>query len=218
MIMMGLLACFLLVMGISTATQAMFNVPEPEKPSYVVAGCETDRTCGEGAAAAGAPAEVAAAGPSALELLHTAAVDRGVNEFKKCATCHNIAAGGANKTGPNLWGIMGAKHAQVAGFKYSDAMQATAADVWSWEAMDKWLENPKAYIPGNKMAFAGIRSAEARAALMLYLNQSGDTQLPLPPKPEPTAVAEAAPAEGEAPAEGSSEAVPAEAVEAAPQQ
>lgn len=197
-----LLACGLFIMGIMTVTDGIFHVPALEAKAYPIEGVEE-----EGAAGSAAAVEE---GPSLAELLATATPEKGANVFKKCATCHTINQGGANGTGPNLWGIMGANHAHIASFNYSDAMKAKAAEPWTWEAMDAWIKNPKAAIPKNKMSFAGISKAEDRAALLLYLNQNGATQLALPAVPVKADVAEAPPA-----AEAAEGATPAPAAEPA---
>ena len=104
-----------------------------------------------------------------------------------------IVTGGANGIGPNLNGVAGsAVGAHAAGFAYSDTLVGMAADVWSPENLDAFLESPKGYAPGTKMTFAGLGNPEERANLILYLNSQG-SNLPLPPPPAADAAA-AAPA------------------------
>lgn len=203
----GLLAAIAILVAI-ILTGEMFRVAPLEAQAYAIEGVEE-----EGGAAAG-PA--VAEGPSLAELLATASAEKGASVFKKCATCHTIEKGGAAKTGPNLWGVVGAKHAHVAGFGYSAALAGKSGEAWSWDALDAWLKSPKEAIPGNKMSFAGISKPEERAALLAYLNQNSDSPLPLP-KVEPKAETAEAPAEGAAPAEAAPAegAAPAEAVPAA---
>ncbi len=95
---------------------------------------------------------------------------KGKKVFNKCKACH-FADKKKNKVGPYLVGIVGRKAASVEGFKYSKAMQAKAAEglVWTEENLDKYLEKPKKFIPGNKMAFAGLKKAEDRANVIAYL-------------------------------------------------
>ena len=116
---------------------------------------------------AGATEEAAAEGPSFEELYAAADAAAGEKVFGKCKACHKID--GADGTGPHLNGVVGRNHAASAGFGYSDPMKALAAEVWTPEALDHFLTNPKAAIPGTKMSFAGLPKAEDRANLIAYL-------------------------------------------------
>lgn len=134
---------------------------------------------------ASAPAEAAPAGePEKIEpiapLLASAKVADGEAAAKKCATCHSFNKGGANKVGPNLWEIVGANHAHADGFAYSAAIAGMKAKPWNYEELNAFLVNPKAYAPGTKMAFAGIKKAEERASLIAYLRSLSDAPKPLP--------------------------------------
>ena len=95
---------------------------------------------------------------------------KGKKVFNKCKACH-FADKKKNKVGPYLLGVVGRKVASVEGFKYSKAMQEKAAELGTWteENLDKYLENPKKFVPGNKMAFAGLKKAEDRANVIAYL-------------------------------------------------
>ena len=168
------------LLGLSILTGYMFPVHPLEKPAFIVEGVEE-------ASSSGAAAEVQK--PIAA-FLQTADIAKGEATFKKCAACHTIEKGGAAGIGPNLYGVVGGKHAHAQGFGYSDAMQATGSKIWDWESLSAWIENPKKYIPGNKMSFAGIGKPEERANLLAYLASRDDAPEPLPPAP----AAEAAPA------------------------
>jgi cytochrome c len=93
--------------------------------------------------------------------------DAGKKVFSKCAVCHTAVAG-KNGLGPSLFGVVGRPSASVAGYNYSDAMKA-ANKTWDEAALNAYLTDPKAAIPGNKMAFAGIPSADDRANVIAYL-------------------------------------------------
>lgn len=187
----GLLAGLVAVLGVSIVSDMMFARHLPEKPGYVVAGVE------EGPADAGPAAD--AEKPAAFYLA-SADVAKGEAVFKKCAACHNAAAGGANGTGPALYGVVGGPIAAKAGFGYSDALKGLAGQAWTWDNLWGWLKSPKAFAAGNKMSFAGISKPEDRAAVIAWLNSQSASPLPLPAAPAEEPAAEAAPAE-EAPAE-----------------
>lgn len=131
--------------------------------------------CAEGGGS-GAPQPAAVAGNGAAPaqdlatLLRNADLDKGRVLFLQCRACHGLEQGGANKVGPNLYGIFGQKAGTVAGFAYSEALSA-ADIVWSAEALDDWLARPSDFLPGNRMVFAGIRKPEDRANLIAYLKR-----------------------------------------------
>jgi cytochrome c len=112
-------------------------------------------------------------------LLASADLAAGEAAFKKCTSCHTTDKGGANKIGPNLWGVVGAPHAHVAAFKYSDALKGKPGN-WDYEALNAWLHSPKTYAPGTKMTFAGIKKTEERANLIAWMRTKSDSPLPLP--------------------------------------
>ena len=112
-------------------------------------------------------------------MLASANVENGVKVFKKCAACHTPDKGGANKVGPNLWNIVNAKRGQVDGFSYSKNLTEKEGG-WSYESLNAFLARPKKYIPGTKMAFAGLKKASERANLIAYLRTLADSPAPLP--------------------------------------
>ncbi|BBK34586.1 cytochrome c [Stella humosa] len=129
-------------------------------------------------AAAAAPAAPAVLAPVA-PLLASADVAAGEAQSKKCVACHTFNQGGPNRVGPNLWDIVGAKHAHAQGFAYSDAIKSKPGD-WTYEDLNAFLASPRAYAPGTKMAFAGLPKAEDRAALIAYLRTLSGSPKPLP--------------------------------------
>jgi cytochrome c len=131
------------------------------------------------------PAETTAAAPAAAvinpiaPLLASASVDEGLKVARKCAACHSFDKGGANKVGPNLWGIVGGKHAHLDSFAYSAALK-NMPGVWDYESLSKFLYDPKAYAKGTKMSFAGLNNDKERADIIIYLRSLADKPMPLP--------------------------------------
>lgn len=156
----------IVALGASILANEMFHQGRPEKMGYPIEGVVAE----EGGEAA-KPIEfyLASADPA-----------KGEQVFKKCTACHTITKGGANGTGPNLWGVMGAavgKHSP--GFAYSPALAGKGGN-WDWESMNQWVKSPRDFAPGTKMTFAGLSKPEDRANLLAYLNAQGDGPLALP--------------------------------------
>jgi cytochrome c len=150
--------------------------PKPlAQPAYVVAGAEHKPAA---AAGGGAPQEAAIEpiGP----LLAKANPAEGEKIAKQCAACHTFDKGGPNRVGPNLYGVIGAPHAHVEGFQFSKVMESMHNKTWDYEELNKFLTNPKAYAPGTKMTFAGLRKPEQRADVIAFLRTKNDSPPPLP--------------------------------------
>ena len=173
-------------------------------------------------------AEVAAPEASAPPLgvlLASAVVEQGQNAARKCQACHNLGEGEANKVGPALYNVVGRVIGSHEGFAYSQDMQAhkAAGDAWSYEELDAFLAAPKTVMPGTKMAFAGVKTAEERANILAYLATLSSSPVPFPPSEtaaaeapaEATAATEAPATPAEAPAATEAPATPAEAPAAA---
>jgi cytochrome c len=114
-----------------------------------------------------------------IALLAKASPENGQDTFKKCMQCHTPDKGGRTLTGPNLYGIVGRPRASMAGFPYSEAMK-THPGTWTFEELAKYLHDPKADIPGNKMAFVGVKDNAELADLLVFLRKLSDNPAPLP--------------------------------------
>ena len=125
--------------------------------------------------AAEAPAEQQTAQAPAAEPAAGGAGDpaAGKKVFNKCKACHFVDKE-KNKVGPYLKGVVGRKAAAVEGFKYSEAMKAKAAEglVWTEENLKAYLAAPKKFVPGNKMAFAGLKKEKDIADVIAYLKSN----------------------------------------------
>lgn len=142
-------------------------------------------------------------GPAPVEpLLAAASAEKGAIVFKKCISCHTVEAGGPNRIGPNLHGIVGAPLAKHTGYSYSKAMEskATEGGTWTYQNLNVYLFNPREFVPGTKMSFVGIKDDKDRADVIAYLRQQTENPPPLPAVTAPPAPAENTPQEDAKPA------------------
>ena len=170
----AVLGTALVVFGLNELSKIIYHAPEPEKQGFAI---EVAEAAGSGEAAAETPAAPA---ESLGTMLASADAAKGQTVFKACAACHDASKGGPNKVGPNLWGIVGRMHGVHEGFAYSDAMAALKDKPWSYEALNEFLINPKAAVPGTKMAYGGLKKDADRANLLAYLATLSDSPVPFP--------------------------------------
>ncbi len=191
----AILGTCLITLALNIAAGAIFAPETPAKPGYAIAV----KTEGGGKPAAKAP-EV-----PLPTLLAKASIDKGKSTARQCQACHTFEKGGPNRVGPNLWNIVGDERGKDRGnFNFSSAMKTKGGE-WTYEELNKFLEAPRAYIPGTAMTFAGIKNDQQRADVIAYLRTLADKPVPLPKEeakaPAPAASASAKPAEAGKPAE-----------------
>jgi cytochrome c len=96
----------------------------------------------------------------------------GENVFKKCRACHQIGEGAKSGVGPHLNGLIGRPSGSVEGYKYSEANKNSGV-TWTEDAFKKYIADPRGFMPGNRMAFAGLKDAKEIDDLVAYLKQYG---------------------------------------------
>ena len=165
----ALLGCVLITLSLNIAAGALFAPQKPEKPGYAIAVKE----------GAGEKAGPAAAEEPMEAMLASASVEKGQATAKQCGACHTFEKGGPNRVGPNLYGIVGRARASEAGFNYSAAMKAKGG-TWTFGELYAFLANPRSYIPGTNMTFAGLSRGQQRADVIDYLNTLSDSPQPMP--------------------------------------
>jgi cytochrome c len=177
-----ILGAGIVALGATIVTGEMFSAERPEKMGYPIEG--VTGVAAEGAAEAEKPAAF---------YLASADPNKGSEVFKKCTACHNADKGGANGTGPNLWGVVdGPIGKRVPGFSYSPALSGKGGN-WTWDNLFAWLKSPRDFAPGTKMTFAGLSSPQDRANVIAFLNSKSDAPKPMPAAP-PAGADKASPA------------------------
>jgi cytochrome c len=166
----AILGTCLSVLALNIAAGAIFAPVKPAKPGYDIAVPET-RSGGEAK-----PAEPEV---PIEQLLAKADAGRGENSAKKCAACHTFDKGGRPLVGPNLWSVVGRPKASEPGFNYSAALKAKGGN-WTIDDLNQFIANPRGFVPGTNMTFAGIQRAGERADIIAYLNTLSDNPAPLP--------------------------------------
>lgn len=152
-----------ITLGLSGFVGSLLVSPRfPHEPHIPIAGAE-------GAQAAAAPAAAPALEPI-VPLLASANADNGRQiAQRQCASCHTFNEGGRNGVGPNLWGVVGARHAAKDGFNYSPANRALAEKPWGYEELNAFIAAPQRAMPGTRMAYSGLANVQQRADLIAYL-------------------------------------------------
>ena len=174
-IIAAVLLTALIIIGIGKFTDILFHVEKPKESAYKIEGLEvatTDASLNKTEAKIVKAVDIKA-------LLAMGDLAHGEKVFKKCTACHQIADGGKNMIGPNLWGVIGRTSGSIGDYKYSKAMLAHAKE-WSFEEMNSYLIKPQAHIKGTKMAFAGLRKEKDRASVILYMNSKSNSPKTLP--------------------------------------
>jgi cytochrome c len=144
----------------------------PEKPAITIQGAPAAEPAG------GAPKEEAP--PPIAPLLAKADVATGESTAKKlCSSCHTFTDGGKAGVGPNLYGVVGGPHGHMEGFNYTAGLKAKAGP-WTFDELNEWLHKPSSYVPGTRMAFAGIKNDQQRADVIAYLRSLSPNPVPLP--------------------------------------
>jgi cytochrome c len=175
-IMGAVFGTLLFVLALNILTDGLFSPKKPAIAGYALPEPEVAGAAPQTLAAPQAPAE-----PLPI-ILAKADPARGENAAKKCAACHSFNNGGANKVGPNLWNVVAGTKAHIDGFAYSAALKERKAkgEKWDFANLYEFIKNPKGYLPGTSMSFAGIASAQERADILSYLRTLSDNPAPLP--------------------------------------
>ncbi len=169
----AILSALMVMFALRTIIAESKGEGAPEKSGYEVAAMVDS-----GAGKAVAEAAKVPDAPIAVAM-KTSDADTGKNLTKACQACHSFEKGGANKVGPNLWGIIGRKPGSHEGFAYSEAMKAKAG-AWGYEEIYAFLANPKVVVAGTKMGYAGMPKFEDRANVLAYLRTLADAPVPMP--------------------------------------
>ncbi len=201
----AILGTLLFVMGVGFLAEAIYH-PAAAGPGYAL-------PVPEGGGGDNGGGEVVAV-VSIGTLLASADATQGAEQAKKCGACHDLSAANTNKTGPGLYDVVERVIGSHPGFAYSDVLTGhhTNGDTWTYDNLNHFLTSPKAFAPGTKMTFAGVKNDQERANIIAFLSTLSASPKPFPapedaapaePSSEPAASSEAPAASSEAPAASS---------------
>jgi cytochrome c len=171
-IIAAVLMVALLVIGLNKLSDSVFHVDKPSKPGYKVE-VEAKLT------ASSSETNTAAEKFDVAAFMSTGDLTHGKKVFKKCAACHSIVKDGGNKIGPALYNVVGRAVGGLTNYKYSKSL-ASYDKAWTFEELNGFLTKPATYLKGTKMSYAGLRKEKDRASVIMYLNENGDSPIPLP--------------------------------------
>ena len=178
----AILATCLILLALNIGAGALFAPDKVTKPGYNIAVKEAGGDAKAGAAKEpDQPIEV---------LLAAASAEKGAATAKQCQACHTFEKGGPNRVGPNLWNVVNRPKATEAGFNYSAGMKGKGG-AWSFDDLNKFLANPRGFVAGTNMTFAGLSRDSQRADVIAFLREHADSPVALP---KAAAAAPAAPA------------------------
>jgi cytochrome c len=166
----AVLGTMLFMMGLGVLSNAIFHSGVPHESAYALPSAEPE--------AAGGAAAPAAAAPIA-DRLKTADAKKGEGLVKPCTACHIFDKSGANKVGPGLYGVVDRPIASHEAFAYSDSLKGKGGK-WDYASLDHFIEAPKGFASGTKMAYGGEKDPARRADIIAYLRSLAETPEPLP--------------------------------------
>ena len=167
----AILATCLILLALNIGAGALFAPEKVAKPGYNIAVKEVGGDTHAGAAKEPEqPIEV---------LLASASAEKGAATAKQCQACHTFEKGGPNRVGPNLWNVVNRPKGTEAGFNYSAGMKGKGGN-WTFEDLNTFLTNPRAFVAGTNMTFAGLSRDSQRADVIAFLREHADSPAALP--------------------------------------